>query len=162
MIRKLNEKDVDGMLEWMHDKSINCWFKTQFEQMSREQVKQFVYDSFNDKNKNWAIVDNTDKYMGTISLKNISIEDKNAEYAIVTKKEAHGTGLAYEATKDIIEYAFENLKLHRVYLNVLEENKRANYFYKKCGFAYEGTSKEHIYIPDKGFCDLNWYAMVNK
>lgn len=162
MVRKLKEKDVDGMLEWMQDPSINCWFKTRFDEMNREQVQQFISNSFNEENQNWAIVDDTDEYVGTISLKNISPANKNAEYAIVTKRDAHGTGLAYEATKEIIKYGFEDLKLHRIYLNVLEENDRANHFYKKCGFVYEGTSKEHIYIPNKGFCNLNWYAIVNE
>lgn len=161
MLRKLEEKDIDGMLEWMHDESLNRWFKNRFSEMNYGQVADFVKNSFNSENQNWAITDENDRYMGTISLKNISVSDRNAEYAIITRKCAHGTGLAYKATKEVIRYAFDELKLHRVYLNVLEENGRANNFYRKCGFQFEGTSVGHIYIPGKGFCNLNWYAVIN-
>ena len=84
--------------------------------------------------------------------------DKNAEYAVVTRKCAQGTGIAYEATMDILEYAFEKLGLHRVYLNVLEENVRANKFYKKCGFRYEGTFQDHLCIHG-AYKNLNWYGI---
>ena len=161
MIRKLEEKDVAGMLEWMHDEAVNCWFRFDFSAMTEEKALDFVKASFTEENQNFAIVDENDEYMGTISLKNISVKDGNAEYAIVTRKKAHGTGLAFQATKEIIQYAFEELGLHRVYLNVLDINERANHFYKKCGFEYEGAFKDHLYL-NGGYRTLNWYGILRK
>lgn len=161
MIRKLKEKDAIGMLEWMHDSTVNCWFRFDFSKMTEENVLDFIKNSFNEENQNFAIINENDEYMGTISLKNISRNDGNAEYAIVTRKDAQGTGIAFEATKEIIRYAFEELELHRVYLNVLEINERANNFYKKCGFIFEGISKEHLFLNNQ-YQTLNWYAIVKE
>lgn len=161
MIRRLEEKDAVGMLEWMHDSSVNCWFRFDFSKMEEKDVLDFIKNSFNEENQNFALVDENDEYMGTISLKNISKKDGNAEYAIVTRKNAQGTGIAFNATKEIIEYAFEELGLHRVYLNVLEINERANSFYKKCGFTFEGISKEHLFLNNQ-YHTLNWYGIVKK
>ncbi len=72
-----------------------------------------------------------------------------------------GKGFAQKATKEILNYAFRTLHLHKVYLNVLAENIRANKFYKKCGFSFEGTFKDHIYIDGEGYKNLNWYAVIN-
>ena len=103
---------------------------------------------------------NVSVYVGTVSLKNISEENRSAEYAIVVRSIVRGTGAAALATKDILEYAFDILKLHKVYLNVLERNERARHFYTKCGFAYEGTSKDAILLNDR-YESLVWYGIIN-
>ena len=47
--------------------------------------------------------------------------------------------------------------LNRIYLNVVKDNARANAFYKKIGFVFEGCSREEILIKGKKH-DLNWYS----
>ena len=160
MLRKLEEKDAPFMLEWMHDCTINCNFQYPFAEMTIEKVKDFIKNSFNEENKHFAIVDEKDEYLGTISLKNISQKNKNAEYAIVTRKEAHGTGAAMQATQELLCYAFQELGLHKVYLNVLEDNIRARKFYEKCGFVQEGIAKDAIMAAD-GYQSLVWYGIIH-
>lgn len=158
-IRKLEREDASFMLEWMRDVEITDNFKFDFSIMDERKVEEFIDNSFSEANKHFAIVDKKDEYMGTISLKMIDLKNRNAEYAIVMRKKAQGTGLALAATREILQYAFKELHLHRVYLNVLDKNKRANTFYKKCGFRMEGTFHEHVYLKGK-FYDLNWYSIV--
>lgn len=161
MLRRLEEKDASLMLEWMHDDTINCNFQYPFKEMTIEKVKNFIEYSFNEENQHFAIVDEKDEYLGTISLKNISYKNGNAEYAIVTRKNAQGTGVARLATCELLQYAFEELKLHKVYLNVLAENIRARKLYEKCGFMQEGISKEAVKINGK-YESLIWYGIIKK
>lgn len=160
-LRRLENIDAEKMLEWMHDSSVNSNFRFDFSKMTLNDVLEFIKNSFDDVNQHFAIVNEQNECMGTISLKNINKIDNNAEYAIVTRSSAHGKGFALKATKEIIEYAFNDLKLHKVYLNVLEENGRANNFYKKCGFHFEGMSKDSVYINGE-YHNLNWYAIEKK
>lgn len=159
MLRRLKMKDIPHMMEWMQDEQVTRNYRANFAETTEEQVIQFIENSFTKDNQNFAFVDEEDTYLGTISLKNISVQDFNAEYAIVTRRCAQGTGAAYTATDEILKYAFEELKLQRVYLNVLEENKRANRFYEKCGFFYEGTFVNHLYLRNE-FKNLNWYGIT--
>ncbi len=161
MLRKLEKKDVTGMLEWMHDEAVNQWFRFDFSQMNEEKALDFIEKSFDEENQNFAIVNENDEYMGTISLKNISKVDNSAEYAVVTRSCIHGTNLAYQATMELLKYAFETLQLERVYLNVLEINGRANRFYEKCGFVYEGMSRNHLYLKGE-YRSLKWYSMLKE
>lgn len=149
------------MLEWMHDDSVNCNFRFPFAQMTLEKVEAFIENSYSEETQNFAFVDEKDEYLGTISLKHISKEDKNAEYAVVTRKAAQGTGAARQATMDILKYAFEELGLHKVYLNVLEENSRAYHFYEKCGFVYEGLAVDHVCINGE-YKNLKWYGITEE
>ncbi len=162
MLRKLESRDVTGMLEWMHDERVAKNFRFDFMSMTKEKALDFISHSFTDENQHFAIVDAQNNYVGTISLKNISAADSNAEYAIVLRREFWGKGYAQKATAEILDYAFNTLNLHKVYLNVLEENIRANKFYKKFGFAYEGTFKEHLRLPQgRGYGTLCWYAIIS-
>ena len=55
-------------------------------------------------------------------MKNIDLDNKKAEYAICVRKKAMGTGVAKEATLEILRIAFEEMGLNKVYLNVITEN----------------------------------------
>ena len=37
-LRTLQKSDVQGMLEWMHDKDINCFFRFDAENMTEEKA----------------------------------------------------------------------------------------------------------------------------
>lgn len=161
MIRRLEHKDAEFMLEWMHDKEdVRKAFRYPFEESTMESVTKFIDSSFSDANRHFAIVNEADEYLGTVSLKNISYENKSAEYAIVVRKAARGTGVAKLATEEVLRYAFHALALHKVYLNVLEKNVRARHLYAKCGFVYEGTSKDAILLDGK-YENLAWYGIIN-
>lgn len=157
-LRKLEEKDVPGMLEWMHDKEINKFFRFDAARMTEEKAREFVDKSFDENNRHYAIVNEKNEYLGTVSLKKIDVIDKSAEYAVSVRKQYHGTGIAAEATQDILKIAFEELGLHKVYLNVLSQNTRAVRFYEKIGFKFVKEEKKRLLIGDKLY-DLKWYEI---
>lgn len=160
MLRRLEEKDAHYMLEWMHDKTINCWFCYPFADMTLEKARLFIRYSFDEENQHFAITDDKDEYLGTISLKNISERDHNAEFVIVVRKKVQGTGIAERAVTQILKYAFNELGLHRIYIKVFADNIPARTLYESCGFDLEGEFKDAIRLHDQ-YKDLAWYAMLN-
>lgn len=161
-LRKLEYKDIADILSWMHDDTINCFFANDFKNFTKENIKKFIDNSHNDPlNLHYACVDANDQYLGTVSLKNINQKNKNAEYAISFCKSSQGTGSAKFATQEILKIAFKDLGLERVYLNVLTENVRANCFYQKMGFVFEGEFKSHICINGV-LKDLKWYRILKE
>jgi diamine N-acetyltransferase len=161
VLRKLSDKDYIHMKEWMDNEEITSNFRTDFKIIKATEILNFIKNSCTDKNINLAIVDDTDEYMGTISLKNINSIDKNGEYAIVLREKAIGTGLAKRATEEVLKIAFLKLDLEKVYLNVYSKNVRAINFYKKIGFKFEGEFKKHVYVNHE-FNDLMWFAILKE
>lgn len=155
-------KDAEGMLSWMHSEETKNIFATNFASFTLEKVQNFIKNANSDKNNvNFVCADDNDNYLGTISLKNIDFNAKNAEYAVSFCSAAHGTGAAAFATKEILKYAFETLGLERVYLNVITKNIRANKFYKKMGFVFEGEFRNHIIVNNR-LENLCWYSMLKE
>lgn len=163
ILRLIQEKDVSGMLDWMHDPKVNRFFRFDGASMTEEKAKSFINQALSDAEKkiayNFAITDENDEYLGTISLKNIDWEAGVAEYAISMRSNAQGKGIATKATNEILRYAFEELGLNRVFLNVLYDNEKAIRLYEKCGFQYEGIFKNHIHIRGENK-SLKWYAVM--
>ena len=156
-LRSLEEKDASGMLEWMTDPNIARYFRFDAASMTLDRCKAFIAGAGEQTNcRHWAIVNEADEYLGTISLKNI--ENGSAEYAISTRVCAHGTGAAIAATQKILSIAFEEIGLERVYLNVLVDNGRANAFYRKVGFHFTRTEENALEIRGE-MKDLNWYEI---
>lgn len=136
MLRDLNVKDAPRMLEWMHDENVLKGLQPEkFRSKTLEDCIHFI-ESSGDKQTNchMAVVDEQDQYLGTVSLKMIDPEYKDAEFSIVLRSDAHGRGYALRAMKDIIRIGFERYGLEEIYWNVLKRNTTAIKLYEKGGF----------------------------
>ncbi len=68
-----------------------------------------------------------------------------------------GRGLATEATRGILSYAFNELKLKRIVAIAMKENKASIRVMEKAGMQFE---KYAPYFPEGQ--DLAWYVMKNE
>ncbi len=165
VLRKLKDEDAAGMLEWMRDKDIQKKFQFAAADRTEEDVLEFIhsasYELEHGKSLHYAITEDGGEYLGTISLKNVNLKAKNAEYAIVLRKKAQGCGMAAHATEEILRIAFDQIALERVYLNVLKENTRAIKLYEKSGFIYEGEFRNHLFLNGE-YRTLKWYGILKK
>lgn len=163
-LRNLQVKDCGGMLEWMHDPRINSLYTDKIRNATSADVLRFIENSQilmkQGNTYHYAIVNKDDEYLGTISLKDI-VPVKGAEYAVSIRETYRGKGIVSWATDEILRIAFEELKLHRVYLNVLADNENACRFYVRKCFRYEGESRNCIQIKGE-FKSLKWYAMLEE
>lgn len=166
LLRELKEEDAPLMLEWMHDVDIQKGFRKNMMDMTIETAKSFCQNAkfshnlLSGESLHFAIVDEKDEYLGTISLKNVDLFNKTAEYAIVVRKKTQGKKVAKTATMLLLKKAFYDYKLHKVYLSVLHYNIAAIHLYKSCGFVYEGRAREHILINGK-YETLEWYSILD-
>lgn len=57
-----------------------------------------------------------------------------------------GRGLMFEALSASLDYAFRELRLHRVMANYRPENVRSGRILERLGFAREGYAREYLFI----------------
>ena len=108
--------------------------------------KEWWEKSFLNKNeKNFIITElKTNKAIGTISLVDIDMRNRKCELGRVYV-DSKSKGIGTESTELVLQYSFNHLNLNKIYLEVFDNNKRAQSLYKKIGFTQDGTHKEHIY-----------------
>ena len=165
-LRKLEHKDADVMMEWMHNPEVIKNMQKDFSSMTINDCLEFIEASYcTDENIHLAIADDKDEYMGTVSLKHISKE--NAEFAIVVRKSAMGKGYSEFGMHEIIRIGFEKMGLNIIYWCVNPDNFRAIAFYDKNGYQRISLKDSDIlkYILQKDYYKKEqidsyyWYAV---
>ncbi len=158
-LRKLEIKDAPAMLEWMQDRSVVADMNTDFSSKTLEDCAAFIELSQKDKdNLHFAITDDLDEYLGTVSLKHI--KNKTAEFGIVVRKEAMRRGYAWFGMEEIVKVAFEELKLESVYWCVNKGNERAIRFYEKHNFHKVKDVPKDALERYEGVDNLIWYSVL--
>jgi RimJ/RimL family protein N-acetyltransferase len=95
-----------------------------------------------------------DRPIGITALFRIDWVGRMAIYYIgIADKINWSKGYGSEATKLMVDYAFETLNLNRIQLHVYVGNEPAVEVYKKVGFKVEGTLREAMY-HNGTFCDF--------
>lgn len=157
-LRRLEYKDASLMLAWMHDEGVVGKLRGDFASKTIEDCRAFIESSISKENIHLAIVSDTDEYMGTVSLKNITQD--SAEFAITVRAEAMGRGYAWFGMESILDKAFDELGLECVYWCVSRENERAIRFYDKHIFHEVIDVPKAILEKYAGIENLKWYSVL--
>lgn len=64
-------------------------------------------------------------------------------------KSREGKGLMFESLRMLIQFAFNDLALHRIMANYLPENERSARVLSRLGFTVEGYARDYLFIGGK-------------
>jgi RimJ/RimL family protein N-acetyltransferase len=102
----------------------------------------------------------SDELLGFTELEGILWPHAHAWLSIAIGDPARqGQGYGAEAIGLALQFAFQELNLHRVQLTVFSYNQRAIALYEKLGFRREGTYREHLQRDGQRH-DMYLYGML--
>lgn len=81
------------------------------------------------------------RYIGEVVLNDYDADKRSLNFRIAIGKRGQGSGHGTEATKLIVDYAFDYLDIDRIELEVFELNERARHVYTSVGFVETGRIK---------------------
>ncbi len=64
-----------------------------------------------------------------------------------------------EALSLVLEYAFDELKLHRIEASTLVDNLRSQRVLKRCGFKKLGLNEKYLFINGKWRDHITFYKI---
>ena len=161
-LRPMTEDDTDLIVAWRNSDGVR---------------KHFIYQAMftREGHLNWlkTVVEpgkaaqmiicelGTDKPLGSVYIRDIDAGHRKGEYGIFIGEEvARGRGIGTAAAKLMMQYAFEELKLHRLFLRVYADNLRAIRSYEKAGFVREAYLKDDVCV-NGSFRDIVLMAVLN-
>ena len=95
---------------------------------------------------------------GGVGLR-IAIEHRRAELGYWIGVPYWGQGIATEASRALVNYGFETLKLHRIFASLVSSNVASAEVLKKIGMQREGCQREHNQKWGE-FLDIELYGML--
>ncbi|TDE01620.1 GNAT family N-acetyltransferase [Jiangella asiatica] len=96
----------------------------------------------------------TGEYAGGLAVNGIDADNESGGFRIDLVEKYRGQGIGPEAIELMLRYAFEEVGLHRVSLEVFEFNDRARRSYEKCGFVLEGRMRDALMWDGKRYDTL--------
>lgn len=100
--------------------------------------------------------------LGTVTLSNVvrgPLQSCFLGYKV--DEQVQGKGIATEGIAHVIQFAFEQLKLHRIEANIMPDNLASIRVVEKLGFRKEGFSEKYLKINGKWEDHLR-FALINK
>lgn len=141
----LDPADAEIYTHWLNNMDLISNLSLANSVINTEAEKGFLTDLA--KGHNYGIVDlETDKLIGTCGFVNIDKDNRNAEIGIFIGDEAsRNKGFGTEAMELLMDYGFNYLNLHNIFLQVYAFNENAVACYRKIGFKEIGKRRQTLY-----------------
>ena len=145
-LRAIDRDDIPTFVRWFNDPDVRH-FLQMFEPMSRAGEERWFEAHLNRQDEYLfaieAPVDDGWLNIGNVGLHRVDWKNRGVTFGIVLGEKAFwGKGFGTDATRTMLRFAFEELNLHRVELEVYDFNPRAMRCYEKAGFRLEGTRRQ--------------------
>lgn len=151
-LRPMEKSDLPNLVRWFNDPQVMKFLGRRYPMSAveeeawlntvRDPLKQGVAFMVVVKGK----TPEKDRPIGTMGLHNIEIENGIATTgAAFGEKDCWGKGYGEEAKMLLLDWAFGNLRLHKIYSRVMANNPRSRRYSEKCGYVLEATLPSHFF-----------------
>jgi RimJ/RimL family protein N-acetyltransferase len=159
----LRASDVSAILAWREDtRFLRLWNSDPLVGRSEAKILEWI-DEANRPTTGMAFairLHQEEDLIGIVGLDEIEWPNRVASLGIGIGDPDHwGKRYGTDATRLMIDYAFNELNLHRLQLTVFEFNARAIALYEKMGFRKEGTFRQFMERDNKRY-DMLLYGLL--
>lgn len=148
-LRALEQSDLELCYKWHNDQSLYELLGGPFRFVSKQAVQAWLdrKATFLTDEINLAIcVKESDKHVGNLYLHQINWIIRHARLEIfIGDSEERSKGYGQSAMRQLLFYAFRDLGLKKIYLDVLADNHAAIHIYEKSGFMIEGRLRNQVF-----------------
>jgi diamine N-acetyltransferase len=164
-LRAIEREDIPTFVRWLNDPEIGHYLLV-YEPLSKAKEERWFEAQLEAQDQFLfaieALVDEEWVHIGNEGLHRLDWKNRTAVLGIVLgEKEYWGQGYGTDATRTMLRFAFEELGLHRVELDVFEFNARAIRCYEKTGFRREGTRRQALF-RDGRYHDVYLMAILQE
>jgi RimJ/RimL family protein N-acetyltransferase len=141
-LRPLEKTDAELVMGWLNDPEVNRTLQTCFP-INLVFEEAFIQNATMNDLRLVMVVRETDKPIGVVGLQDLDVRSRHASFGIlIGAKEEWDKGHGTEATRLVVQHAFDTMNLNRVWLRVYEYNPRGQRTYEKVGFLKEGVLRQ--------------------
>lgn len=161
IIRAIDEKDAEGLLEMINDKDVEDFVVGWSLPVSMKEQLQWISNVKNDSKNIRLTVAKGEEMIGFVSITNLDFKNRTANLNVKIRGFARGQGYATRALKMLIKYGFEELNLNCLTAGVLEDNIASNKLFEGLGFVKEGILRARVFKRNR-YINLVSYSYLRE
>ena len=142
-LKVMEEIDLEKVLEWRNSERVRQGMYTNRNINLDEHINWFHSCRERKDIKNFVCY-LADKAIGVVNITDIDFENRTCSWSIYRGEENCPHGIGFQMGKCVLEYIFNELKMRKVYVDILGNNTISKNFHEKLGFKVEGVFKEQI------------------
>jgi RimJ/RimL family protein N-acetyltransferase len=145
ILRPLETTDIDRLYEYRNDTEISRYLGGFSSGYSRADLAEWLERHRHRTDEVlWCIASRPDdRCIGHAGLYRIDARVRKAELGlIIGDRSMQGRGIGKAVSVAAIDYAFRELNLHKVFLEMVASNERSVRLYEKLGFRREGILRD--------------------
>lgn len=139
------------VMTWVNDRDVMQYFAQRQDRISEEEEKRYLESLISSKTDRAFSIFMGDEYVGQCSVNQIYWPARNGRVFLVVRKAMQGKGLGSAALRALIERAFGEMNLHKLWLIVRRDNRSAQAMYLRAGFEFEGMLRDEYCVQGKFF-----------
>jgi len=148
-LRKFDITDIPNKIKWINDPENNRFLHYDLP-LEEEKTRNWFEKNKQRTDRYDAVIEADGVPCGLIGLLDIDRKNSKAEFYISMGEASYkGKGVSAEAGKLLLQYAFEELNLNRVYLYTETGNISAQKLFEKIGFIREGIVHNDLFSRGK-------------
>ena len=161
-LEPLSLAHLPHVMTWVNDREVMHYFANRQQDISEEEESAYLATLVSSKtDRVYSVFEGPPgsppevaPYIGQVSLNQIYWPARNARLFAVVRKEMQGRGFGTKAIEALMERAFGELGLRKVWLIVRKDNRHAQAMYLRLGFDFEGVLRDEYRVHDR------YYDMV--
>lgn len=157
-----SEEDTNNIICWRNSDGVRPYFIYQ-KPFTIEGHKQWLENEiFSGKGFQFIVCKvEDDKPIGCTYLRDYDKVSRKAEYGFFLGiQEEKGKGIGKEMLTVTMNFAFEELGIHKLYARAFANNMPSVKSFLSCGFEQEGYFKDEEYINEE-YRDIVFFAKIN-
>jgi ribosomal-protein-serine acetyltransferase len=127
-----------------------------------QDVRRFIREAqaFNEGGQRLTtFVRSKNQIVGSLSFTRLNMRHKKGELGYWLSQPLQGKGLMTESCIKFIDFAFSELKLHRIEIRVLSDNEKSKGIPLRLGFQKEGTLRQAIWLNNR-YHDMEIFGLL--
>lgn len=160
ILRALEKEDLERCYRWINDPQIVHTLKSRYP-MAVEKEAEWLEEavSSDGRQRHFAVERRDDRtHIGNASLHAIDWVSRVAAFGMfIGEPAAWNRGFGSDAISTLLRFAFGEMNLRKLKINVFEYNERAKHLLEGLGFEREATLREEFY-RDGTYHDILIYS----
>ena len=148
ILRAFERDDAERCYRWMNDPNIVRTLKTRYPIAFQNEIDWLERAMrVSDEERHFAIERRDDRtHIGNASIHHIDWVSRTAAFGLfIGEPSAWNRGFGSDAIGTLVRFAFEEMNLRKLRINVFDYNERAKHVLETHGFVQEGQLRNEFY-----------------